>query len=70
MSSRSYFTRYWENVPCFKIIFFLFAVVKWNKICKSKNQKVLIWLKKAFENLCEYLKEVFITAITLKELHY
>ena len=45
VSSRSYFTRYVENVPSFKVRHNFFKT-RLTKI--SENQKVLISLKKAF----------------------
>ena len=58
VSSRSYFTRYVENVPFFKVRHGFFknsffpSTVEWNgtRLTKvSENQKVLISLKKAFQ---------------------
>ena len=45
--------------------------MEWNKIDKSiQNQKVLMSLKKAFQNLYGHLKTEFISAITLMKLNY
>ena len=56
VSSRSYFTRYVEHVPSFKVrhdffknSFFPSTVIEWNKIDKTiQNQEVLTSLEKAF----------------------
>ena len=56
----------------FKNSFFL-SIVEWNgtRLTKvSENQKVLMSLKKAFQNLYGHLKTEFISAITLMKLNY
>ena len=54
MSCRSYFTRYVENVPSFKVrhdffknSFFPFTVIEWNKIDKNipKSESLNIFIK-------------------------
>ena len=78
LSSRSYFTRYVGNAPSFKVrhdffksSFFRPTAIEWNKIDKNiRKSKSLNIFKKSILKLYGHLKTEFITAITLKKLHY
>ena len=78
VSSRSYFTRYLENVSSFKVrhdslknVFFPSTVIEWNKIDKKiQESESLSIFKKAFKIFYGHLKTKLITAITLKKLNY
>ena len=76
--SRSYFTRYVENVLAFKVrhdffknSFFPSTVNEWNMIDKNiRKSESLKILKKSILKFTRPSQTEFITAITLKELNY